>query len=42
MITLNENPDRVQLYSFLISFGLLISIIAGIIGWYLWVSFMKL
>ncbi len=35
MITLTENPDRVQVYSFLISFGLLVSIIAGIIGWYL-------
>jgi hypothetical protein len=35
MITLADNPDRVQLYSFLISFGLLISIIAGFIGWYL-------
>jgi hypothetical protein len=35
MITLTENPDRVQLYSFIISFGLLISIIVSIIGLYL-------
>jgi hypothetical protein len=35
MITLPKNPDRVQLYSFIISFGLLITIIGSIFGWYI-------
>jgi hypothetical protein len=35
MIILTESPDRVQLYSFLISFGLLISIVVSIIGLYI-------